>query len=337
MATRSFDRLVLTFVGSAVIAAGAWMAMHPPVRGAQVPRVIFAITDSEPAVVPVRVNGLPPLNGVVEVSAVRPAQPTSLFGAKSLADTFERMGYHLDSIRDGMAPVPRVFLARLPDDMPSVRQVELRKTVFFKTMLPLVLMENERILADRRRLYKLRTEQRLGRTIDAVDRLWLRVMAERYETEETDFDELLKRVDIVPPSLALAQGAEESGWGTSRFAQDGNALFGQWTFKGHGLIPEDREDGKTHKVKKFETLAHSVAAYMRNLNTHDAYKELRDMRAQGRRAGTPPTGMNLVRTLTRYSERGGEYVETITTIISANELAPLDDARLTTHGDDGSA
>jgi len=330
MVLSSFDRLILGFAGSAVLVAGAWMATTTPDRFHSTPRVVFVMPEAEPVLLSDRANGAPPLMGVREVSAVAGrAKPVSLFSAKSLADSFERMGYQLDRVRDGQSNVPRVFLAKLPDDMPALRQVELRKTVFFKSMLPLVLNENERILNDRRRLDRLRTEHRLGHAIDPADRLWLSVMVDRYETDDGDFEELLRRVDILPPSLALAQGAEESGWGTSRFAQDGNALFGQWTFKGKGIVPEDREDGKTHKVKKFDTLAHSIAAYMHNLNTHNAYASLRSKRAEGRLAGLSPSGEELARTLTKYSERGHDYIKTIMTIITVNELSPLDDARLT--------
>lgn len=338
MATRSFDRLVLGFVGTAVLASAAWMMTNPPSRTFSVPRVVFAMPQSEDAAMPEHRTGGMPLNGVREVSAIdADVKAVSLYNAQSIADSFERMGYHLDRIRGGETRVPRVFLAKLPDDMPSLQQVELRKTVFFKTMLPLVLKENERILNDRRRLYRLRTELRLGHTLDPVDRLWLSVMADRYETEDNNFEELLRRVDAVPPSLALAQAAEESGWGTSRFAQHGNALFGQWTFKGKGLVPEDREDGKTHKVKKFDSLAQSVAAYIHNLNTHDAYVALRAKRATFRRVGAPLSGEILAKTLTKYSERGEDYVSTILTIMSANELKPLDDARLSNDGTDGAA
>lgn len=314
------------------------MMTNPPSRAFSVPRVMFAMPQSEDAAMPDIKTGKMPLNGIREVSATgSEIEAASLYNAQSIADTFERMGYHLDSVRDGETRVPRVFLAKLPDDMPSLQQIELRKTVFFKTLLPLVLKENERILNDRRRLYRLRTELRLGHTLDAVDRLWLSVMSDRYETEDNDFDELLRRVDIVPPSLALAQAAEESGWGTSRFARHGNAIFGQWTFKGRGLIPEDREDGKTHKVKKFDSIDQSVAAYMHNLNTHDAYGVLRVKRAAFRKAGAALSGEALAKTLTRYSERGEDYVSTILTIMNANELSPLDDARLSSDGTDGAA
>ena len=144
-----------------------------------------------------------------------------------------------------------------------------------------------------------------------------------------DIDELLRRVDVIPVSLAIAQAAEESGWGTSRFAQTGNALFGQWTVASDiGIVPEDREDGMTHKIKAFDNLAQSVAAYMRNLNTHRAYREFRQKRQGQRQWGEALDGHALASTLLRYSQRGDKYVKSIRTIMNANGLRELDGAHL---------
>lgn len=250
-------------------------------------------------------------------------------GAKALMRRFQAMGYELDMIRAGNQPVPRVFLARLPGDLGAVRQVDLKKSVFFKTTLPLILKENERILNDRRRLLDLKNKTDRGQTIETNDDDWLTRLYRRYKTDEGDLTTLVTRVDIIPVSLAMAQAAEESGWGTSRFAQRGNALFGQWTTADdEGLVPKDRAEGKTHKVKKFDTLAASVAGYMRNLNTHGAYKSLRAERARMRRAGQSLDGHRLAGTLTKYSERGQKYVDSIRLMIDANDLRALDQAEL---------
>ena len=155
---------------------------------------------------------------------------------------------------------------------------------------------------------------RTGLRLEAADCLWLIVMSERYGVGEGDIDGLLHRVYIIPTSLALAQGAEESGWGTSRFAREGNAIFGQWTFAREGnLVPRRRDNGKIHKIRAFETLLDGAKAYAKNLNTHRAYRGFRKLRAGMRRAGHPVEGEVLARTLLSYPERGPAYIETILT------------------------
>jgi len=245
---------------------------------------------------------------------------------------FSDLDYDLDSVIDGSADVPRLFLASLPGDLGQIRETDVRKTTFLKTVLPLVLQVNEQIRADRRRLWSVRYRVRNGQPIDAIDRLWLVVTSEHYGVENGDLDTLAMRVDIVPPSLALAQAAEESGWGTSRFVREGNAMFGQWTYaEQQAMTPRQRDEGKRHKVRKFNNLLESVQAYARNLNTHRAYAAFRDARASMRRGGRPIDGTALAGYLNRYSERGDAYVGTIRTIIRVNDLGRLDDARLKAH------
>ena len=246
-----------------------------------------------------------------------------------VTEEFGRMGYDLDRIGAGAAPVPRIFLARFPDDLDRLRETDHRKALFFKTMLPLVLHVNEEILNDRRRLWSVRVKLGEGRNLGPVDRLWMVVAAERYGVAHGDLDGLARRMDVVPPSLALAQAAEESGWGTSRFARAGNAVFGQWTYSDEqGIVPLRREQGKTHSIRAFSSLLDSVRAYIHNLNTHRAYRELRQTRARMRQDGAPIDGAVLAGALTRYSQRGGEYVDSLRLIISANSLRRFDDARL---------
>jgi Bax protein len=140
---------------------------------------------------------------------------------------------------------------------------------------------------------------------------------------------MIRRADIIPPSLALAQAAEESGWGTSRFALEGNALFGQWTFAVKGaLVPKNRDAGKAHRVRAFTSLLDAVRAYVRNLNTHKAYRHFRRERQALRQADRQLAGTVLARTLSSYSERGNKYVRTIQSIITGNQLQNLDKARL---------
>jgi Bax protein len=325
MTTRRFDRLILSFIGSAVIITAAASLVSPQSGVTASPRVSFDQAHAEAAHLNQGVQRVAPED--MEVAAG--AAIATVRGAHALAESFDRMGYHLDRVREQGTPVPRVFLAEMPRDLHAVPEVSLKKTVFFQTMLPLILQENERILADRHRLIRLKAELALGGRLAARDRLWLAVLSERYKVKDENLATLLRRVDVIPPSLAMAQAAEESGWGTSRFAQAGNAIYGQWTTAdGEGLIPEERPEGMDHKVRAFDNLEQSVAAYMRNLNTHRAYRTLRHERGQLRLSGAALDGLALAPSLTKYSERGGEYVDSVRTIIDVNGLRALDDARL---------
>lgn len=244
---------------------------------------------------------------------------------------FEQQGFDLSDYRNsgGQLEVPRIFLAKLPVDMADVSITDKRKRAFIKVMLPHILRENERISADRERLQKLADRMKLGDTLSTRDRSWLEQLADRYGLDDVDTNELLERVDVVPPGLALAQAIEESGWGTSRFAQSGNAVFGMWTWSaGSGLVPEDRPDGETYEVQRFRSLENSVAAYMRNLNIKASYREFRDRRATLRDQGSPLDSYQLAGQLHRYSVRGSDYIRTIRSIMRSNGLDAFDEAKL---------
>ena len=209
-----------------------------------------------------------------------------------------------------MAAVPRIQIATLPPDMAGIRSVAERKRLFIMAVLPLVLQVNDAI-------------------VTREDRQWMEALAERYGTDPADPEEPVNRVDTVPPSLAIAQAIEESGWGRSRFAVKANAVFGQWTFRaGSGVVPRRRDKDERHEVRSFDRPLQSVAAYMRNLNSHWAYEEFRRQRNALRRSQQVLTGEALVGTLHKYSERGLDYVETIRTIMRQNQLADFDRARL---------
>ena len=248
---------------------------------------------------------------------------TSDAGVKALEESLVERGYTLDAVRDDGASVPRLFLARLPTDMPSIDSAGTRKETFIKMLLPLVLAENERLLDDRKHLVRLRGILDADQPLSRIDKVWLAAVTDRYDLEfdEDDMsdivDELLLRVDIVPPSLAIGQAALETGWGTSAAAR-GQAMFGQMVFG----------DGDRAEVRRFERLAHAVEAYALNLNTHNAYRKFREQRATARRRGDDPSGYALALTLARYSERKMDYVRDVRGIIKANKLQPLDRARL---------
>lgn len=245
----------------------------------------------------------------------------------ALESDFASVEYRLRDIRERVAEVPRIVPNTVPRDIEALVDIDRRKTVFFKMVLPLVLMVNEDLMATRARIEELTAT---GVSVSPEDAAWLAGRYESYRVEPGDVAALLRRVDAIPPSLALAQAAIESGWGTSRFAQEGNALFGQWVWgeDADGIVPEERKDGMTHKIRAFETPLQAVAAYIKNLNTHRAYGHLRDIRARLRRQGAPLNGMTLAEGLEAYSEKGREYIRIVRQVISANRLRPLDGARL---------
>jgi Bax protein len=255
------------------------------------------------------------------------AGPTASVAA--LDAHFERIDYDLASVRAAQDQVPRLYLDKLPEDIADEPSVAMRKRVFIKSILPVVLRVNEDILAARKKLKKVRATLDSGMSLTEDQRSWLYQIAERYQTDPYDWPELMARVDIVPPSLAIAQAAEESGWGTSRFAREGNALFGQYTYKAtNGMLPEERANGRRHLIRAYSSLVDGVRSYMHNLNYHRAYSEFRAARKWLRNHDELIDGHTLAGELIRYSERGADYVKTLRRIIRANRLAPLDRARL---------
>ena len=188
----------------------------------------------------------------------------------------------------------------------------------------MIVAENERILADRE---KLNVVSKKKFTTD-LEKQWLRQKLLEYKVKKGDLKELLIRMDIIPTSIALAQAAKESGWGTSRFALEGNAMFGQWTWGKQGIAPLDREKNKGHKILKFPILRSSVQAYKNNLNTHNGYREFREKRAELRKLNKKISGLELVKYLHNYAATGSEYTKILKKIIDQNELTDFDGAIL---------
>ncbi len=245
--------------------------------------------------------------------------------APFLAARLDASHYTLDRVISGESRVPRLFLPRLPEDLKDVADTDTRKSIFLRTILPLVLQSNREILAERRRLLAARKLIDAGKALPVTDAIWLEKLADKYKTPADDLDRLVRRVDVVPVALALAQAVEESGWGSSRFARLGNAIFGQYTtLDDHGLIPKQAGDEPEFKIKAFPDLLTGIRSYMRNLNTHPAYAGLRRKRAEIRADGGKPLGRVLAVTLTGYSERGFDYVKTLHLIIDANDLSDLE-------------
>lgn len=263
---------------------------------------------------------------------------------QDLLDLFDSLNYTPEAWEAGIRVVPRVYLIRVGDRWGSVTTTEIdvliKKRIFFRAMAPMILQSNEWILMDRQRLESIRSKIVSGEAVTDSDQRWIMKLAGLYKAgdgkgmsqtlpDESLIDELMKKVDIIPPSLALAQGAEESGWGASRFAAEGNAIYGQWTWGKDALIPEQqRKELGNYGIAAFQSLQESVSAYMLNLNTHPAYAGLREKRASLRDRGEKITGLALAGQLTRYSERGEDYVRSLKSMIGYNRLEPADDAYL---------
>jgi Bax protein len=252
------------------------------------------------------------------------AQPMRV---EALAATFRRLGYDLDSVRTLKRAVPRLLIAALPEDLDEIGSASDRKAMFIAFLLPAILHANAEVAGDRRAIERVRADLARGKAPADAARAHLRRIAERYGVAADDLDGMLRRVDSVPVSLALAQAAIESGWGTSRFAREGRALFGQRTYSGAGLEPGGIARSN-FRVRTFDHPADSVAAYLLTLNTHPAYEPFRVLRAEMRRRGAEIDARALAATLTRYSERGREYVADVRAVMRANRLDAFDDARL---------
>ena len=187
-----------------------------------------------------------------------------------------------------------------------------------------MIKENNNIRLDRKKFFRILNKSKNTRDENA----WLNSKFKQYGVAKKDLLTLKIRMDEVPVSMAIAQAAKETGWGTSRFAQEGNALFGQWTWSGEGIKPTDADNNTTHKVMKFKVLQASVRAYQRNLNTHSSYKSFRGARAELRDEGKELDSMILSEHLDKYAETGKEYVRVLQQIIKQNKLSDFDDAKL---------
>lgn len=249
----------------------------------------------------------------------------------TLQSLFERHDYELASVASGAAAVPPIFVETIPEDWRGIERAETRKTLFVKTVLPLILKANAEIRTERRRLLEIaKRADGDPANLEQGERYWLEQLAQSYRLDGIDFAKLKQRVDVIPVSLALAQAANESGWGTSRFARQGNALFGQWTWNtSEGIKPKQQQAGKgNYAVRRFASLGDSVAAYMHNLNSHPAYAPMRRRRAQMRQADESPTGQALAGGLIKYSQRGQAYIKEIRGMISHNDFQRLLGAQL---------
>ena len=248
---------------------------------------------------------------------------TVRLNASTIKQLFEDTNYSLKDVREKKLVKP-VALTLLPAEIKMIENTKQRKDFFIQIVLPLILQENNNIRLDRKRLFSIINKSHNTE----LEKKWLEKKYKQYGVNSKDLSTLKIRMDEIPVSLAIAQAAKETGWGTSRFAQEGNALFGQWTWSGEGLKPKDADKSQGHKVMRFNVLQASVRAYQRNLNTHSSYKNLRQARAQLRDSGKPLDSLILVKYLNEYAETGEKYVEVLTKIINQNNLKDFDDAKL---------
>lgn len=216
-------------------------------------------------------------------------------------------------------------------DFASIEQTPERKKAFVDLLLPMVEQKNNYIQKNRKSLYKMKLQLAEGKPLTEKQTAKLEQLRERYRVRHETYPEtaraieiLLLRADIIPSSMVLAQAAIESGWGTSRFAVEAHNLFGQWCYKpGCGLVPERRPPNATHEVQKFDSVEASVDAYYRNINTHNAYREFRQLRATLRAQDGELTGTELVEGLGKYSGRGDVYINALRTVIRVNDFENL--------------
>ena len=250
-------------------------------------------------------------------------EDTVRLSASTIEQLFKDTNYSLSEVRRTKKVKP-IRLSLLPNEMKSIESSGKRKSLFIKIILPLVLEENNRIIIDRKKLFSI-----LNKNKNSKDEIkWLNQKFKQYGVVNKDLATLKVRMDIIPVSLAIAQAAKETGWGTSRFAIEGNALFGQWTWSGEGIKPAGADTDATYKVMKFNVLKASVRAYQRNLNTHSSYKKFRFVRAQLRDDNQELDSLKLAEYLDNYAQTGIEYTKVLKQIIQQNQLKDFDEVKL---------
>ena len=243
--------------------------------------------------------------------------------ASVLYQLFEDTNYNLKDVRLNKTAKP-VEIGKLPYELKEIQNTKKRKELFIQIVLPLILEENNKILLDRKKLFAILNKNNNSKSDD----IWLNKKFKQYGISKKKIPTLKRRMDIIPVSMAIAQAAKETGWGTSRFALEGNALFGQWTYTDKGIKPAAAEAGTKHKVMMFNVLKSSVRAYARNLNTHKSYRKMRYVRAIQRDNNGKLNSLELVDFLDNYAETGKEYTIILKKIIEQNSLTDFDDVKI---------
>ena len=248
---------------------------------------------------------------------------TVRLSASTIQQLFKETNYNLKDVRKTKLVKP-VKLSLLPNEMKKIENTKKRKNLFIQIILPLVIEENNRIKLDRKKLFTILNKNHNSNS----ENKWLNQKFKQYGVINKDVSTLKMRMDEIPISLAIAQAAKETGWGTSRFALEGNALFGQWTFSDNGIKPLNADSNKSHKVMKFQVLQASVRAYFRNLNTHSSYRDFRKFRAAARDNNEILNSLILADYLNEYAATGIEYTKILKKIIEQNSLTDFDDVKL---------
>ena len=244
--------------------------------------------------------------------------------ASTIEEVFNLNKYDLKKVKKTKLINIGNKITRLPKELKNVSSVKRRKELFIKIVLPLIIEENTRIRFDRKKLFVILNKSNNTK----IDKKWLKVKFKQYGVKNNDLVTLKIRMDEIPVSLAIAQSAKETGWGSSRFAQEGNALFGQWTWSGNGITPAAVDKDAKHKIARFKVLKASVKAYQRNLNTHPSYKDFRKERAIQRDNDGKLNSLELVKYLDKYAETGVEYTKILKKIIKQNSLTEYDDVEI---------
>jgi Bax protein len=263
-----------------------------------------------------------PGNAVRRQVQLKPINPRT---SDELAGFFRDASYTLADVRQGEA-VPPIRVERVPDDLVT-KDGNIRKALFITALLPVILEVNQRVLAEREQLLYLRGKLATSAGVTSIERFWLEQLANKYATPVDRLDELMRRVDVVPPSMAIAQSGVESGWGTSFAARSGNALFGQIQSAGNHSVAVPWQPG-AGMPQPFANVGEAAESYVLNLNTHGAYAAFRNERAAMRDHGENIDGYKLAGQLVRYSELGQQYVGFIRQVIRDDKLTDFDKAKL---------
>ena len=243
--------------------------------------------------------------------------------ALTIEQLFKDTNYTLDDVRRNKFVKP-INLSLLPNEIKMIENTKKRKNLFIQIILPLILEENNQIKYDRKKFFSILNKNNNSK----AEIKWLNMKFKHYGVKNKDLLTLKVRMDEIPISLAIAQAAKETGWGTSRFALEGNALFGQWTFSGEGIKPKSIDRDKSHKIMKFQILQASIRAYQRNLNTHSSYRKFRKLRAEARDNEEELDSLILADSLDQYAATGKEYTKILKKIIIQNSLKDFDNVKL---------
>ncbi len=246
------------------------------------------------------------------------------FLIKDLINVFNKNNYNYETVLKHKK-VPNLYISSLPKDFSNIVSSSKKKSLFVQSILPLIVKENNRIETLNNKIKNLKNN---FSNINRSEAMWLGKMMSSYKVKSNDINDLIIKVDIIPVSIALGQAAIESGWGTSRFAMEGNALYGQWSWKtGSGIVPKERDVNEVYEIKSFLSLSNSVASYMKNLNTHQNYKNFRINRKLLREHNIPVLGTYLYQYLDKYAV-DSNYSNTLKKIIDTNKFEELENVEI---------